>query len=122
MGGFVVNTPQGHVYGECCCFTQDTDEGQESLRGFLRWLSGKWNPVVLTNIKPTPVGTAYPVHAIVDSVVIRPAADRYKVDIPGEYLKTFTMVRDEETTVQLLLTREHIPVPEEVEEAAAWRW
>lgn len=112
----MVNTPEGHVYGECCVGEGKVEQTSD-VAGFVQWLSGKWNPVVLTNIKPTPVGTAYPLNAVVDDVIIRQAIG--VPQLPKEFLHRFTMIRDEQVTLQLLSLR---TIPEESEQSVAWRW
>jgi len=55
--GFTINTAGGDVYGEAA--------GGEAgaVDSFAGWLRGEWEPKEYHAIKPTPVGTAYPLKA-----------------------------------------------------------
>ena len=47
------------------------NEGVESpIDKFETWLRGEWQPRTFTDVKPTPVGVAYPALASVTAVVI----------------------------------------------------
>jgi len=47
-----------------------SSSSRRPLDDFSTWLEGKWEPKVYTNIKPTPIGTAYPIKARVDRVKV----------------------------------------------------
>jgi len=98
LGGFVINTKKGDVYGEVWNYYRDhwdhpNDEGNGNTKGtkedneqdvttrsrsisssglskFRTWIRGEWNPKIYSNIKPTPIGTAYPKLARVDRCAI----------------------------------------------------
>ena len=60
LGGFVINTQSGAVYGEAWEVQQDDPQQEEQqssasskLEQFKKWIEGKWEPKVYTNIKPT---------------------------------------------------------------------
>ena len=67
LGGFVINTQSGAVYGEAWEVKQEEQQkivkeqqssnssssSSSSLDQFKTWIEGNWEPVVYTNIKPT---------------------------------------------------------------------
>ena len=65
LGGFVINTQSGAVYGEAWEVEQEKQQQVEkeqqssssssssTLEQFKTWIEGKWEPIVYTNIKPT---------------------------------------------------------------------
>lgn len=65
LSGFVINTKAGDVLGVAW-----TSETNESLDNFEIWVRGKWEPREYHNLKPTPIGTAYPSKARVESAVV----------------------------------------------------
>ena len=97
VGGYVINTEDGDVWGEAFAVEDD------KLHGFATWIRGEVTPAVYTNIKPTPIGTAYPEKAQVDQFAVR----RY-LDTDHPYFRRFaqfTMVRDDEEAAALLQER-----------------
>ena len=60
LGGFVINTQSGAVYGEAWEVTSNDRNGESKsptsssgLDQFKLWIQGRWEPKVYTNIKPT---------------------------------------------------------------------
>jgi acylphosphatase len=110
LGGYVVNTEDGHVFGEAWVCD---DKNRPSLRGFRTWIRGEWEPAVFTNVKPTPVGTAYPEKALVDRGVVTleesSASHHYDVSLDhvNQFL-SFTMVRDDNQSAMLQSERRHV--------------
>ena len=106
VSGFTINTKDGYVYGEAR--TADVrasainlNEGVESpIDKFETWLRGEWQPRTFTDVKPTPVGVAYPALASVTAVVIDRSATATALPLPPEF-KTFTMVRDDAEALAL---------------------
>lgn len=104
VGGYVINTCEGRVFGEA--WVSDTHQ-LTRLRGFETWITGRHAPAVYTDVKPTPVGTAYPEKARVG---------RFVASMSGELLDAlhaetakmfsqFTMVRDDRDAATLLHRR-----------------
>ena len=71
VSGFTINTTDGNVYGEARspdvrASAINLNEGVESpIDKFETWLRGEWQPRTFTDVKPTPVGVAYPALASV---------------------------------------------------------
>ena len=101
VSGFTINTAGGDVYGEAAIAPGDA---ATQLDNFERWLHGEWHPREYTDLKPTPVGTAYPELARVTAVVIDRRADAAALALPAEFAE-FTMVRDDERARILEETR-----------------
>lgn len=97
LRGFVVNLTDGAVFGETW-----TNHDERSLHQFRTWIRGEWPEVILTNVKPTPIGTAYPAKARVESChgVWGIRSDEEATLLHRKLPETFVMVRgDEEATV-----------------------
>ena len=124
VSGFTINTTEGHVYGEAR--TTDVrasainlNEGVESpIDKFETWLRGEWQPRTFTDVKPTPVGVAYPALASVTAVVIDRSATATALPLPPEF-KTFTMVRGDDDALALEESRLH-PAPMPTADARGW--
>lgn len=104
VGGYVINTEAGAVWGEAWV---DTVAGNDRIEGFATWIRGEQTPIMYTNIKPTPSGTAYPEKAQVE----RRAVLRHHDDIKENYSQNFsqfTMVRDDQEAALLLEERKEI--------------
>lgn len=94
LGGFCVNTAEGAVFGEAWA-GQSSDTS--ALSDFQCWLQGQWEPKVYHNIKPTPIGTAYPAKARVDRAFVLMLDDDFSRadDRLEKRFQKFTMVRDD---------------------------
>ena len=96
--GFVVNTIGGDVYGEAEAITPRLDR-------FQKWLEGRWTPRVFTNLKPTPVGMAYPELARVDRVeFVRETIDSSRL-LEAQGTSCFMMIRDSEAAAEIEKSR-----------------
>lgn len=105
VSGYCVNTNDGLVFGEAWVCD---DDRVSSLRNFQTWIQGQWEPTVFTNIKPTPVGTAYPELAVVEQccvMTVTPCA--LGVDHFQQF-SDFTMVRDDQESAVLQWERRHV--------------
>lgn len=100
--GYVINTKDGDVFGEAWSLENNT----ESLDAFQTWIRGDWPSPVYTDVKPTPLGTAYPSKATVDRCITSLMDDRDN-GLINRFPK-FTMVRDDEEASELLSERENI--------------
>lgn len=122
VGGYVVNTPSGEVFGEAWTELSNTfygkeentntqknisdDEANLGLDGFRTWICGQYEPLVLTNVKPTPIGTAYPALAQVDRyALLEGIDDTFDADQFLHPFQSFTMVRDNKDAASLLEKR-----------------
>jgi hypothetical protein len=73
--GYVINLDDGMVFGEAWLMDTTTSNNNNTndtttitpLDQFRTWIRGEWPERVLTNVKPTPVGTAYPAKARVET-------------------------------------------------------
>ena len=96
--GFVVNTIGGDVYGEAEAITPRLDR-------FQKWLEGRWTPKVFTNLKPTPVGMAYPELARVDRVeFVRETIESSRL-LKDQGTSCFIMIRDSEAAAEIEKSR-----------------
>ena len=94
VSGFTINTQDGSVYGEAEASDADAHaECASPLDQFETWLRGEWEPRTFTDVKPTPIGAAYPALAEVNTVVIQKSITASPT-LPPEF-STFTMVRDD---------------------------
>ena len=106
VSGFTINTTDGNVYGEARspdvrASAINLNEGVESpIDKFETWLRGEWQPRTFTDVKPTPVGVAYPALASVTAVVIDRSATASALPLPPEF-KVFTMVRGDDDALAL---------------------
>jgi acylphosphatase len=99
VGGYVINTEDGAVWGEAW--------GSDGIQDFATWIRGEHTPIVYTNIKPTPVGTAYPEKARVERLVVR----RHEDEVDEKYYEQFsqfTMVRDDHEADLILKERKEM--------------
>ena len=96
--GFVVNTVRGDVYGEAEAYPCDLDR-------FQKWLLGLWSPKTFTNLKPTPIGMAYPELARVDRVEITRETIETSSRLPSPSCDTFEMIRDSAAASNLETSR-----------------
>lgn len=107
LGGYVINDVDGSVVGEAFSLpTIENDDDSSRIDAFHTWIRGEWEPKEFTNIKPTPVGTAYPALAGVELV----CTDR-RVDMPAKLLEQysqFTMIRDDKRAEAIAIEREHV--------------
>ena len=110
VGGYCINTDDGSVFGEA--WVKDCDDASSSLDRFQTWIQGKHTPKIYTNIKPTPIGSAYPEKAQVDQyVTLRRRTsqmnngDNSKMTTTFE---TFTMVRDDQEASIIALKRNDV--------------
>lgn len=97
LGGYVINihfggNDDGAVFGEAWVCD---DHLNHQLKSFITWIRGEWEPAIYTNIKPTPVGTAYPELARVDQVAVLSRYDNISMKNFHKYSR-FTMVRDDQ--------------------------
>jgi hypothetical protein len=73
--GYVINLDDGNVFGEAWLLDTTTSNNNNTndtttttpLDQFRTWIRGEPPERILTNVKPTPVGTAYPAKARVES-------------------------------------------------------
>ena len=132
-GGYCINTDDGGVFGEAwtkISNKNDDDDDEDhhdtssfdSFNKFLTWIKGQHIPKEYTNIKPTPVGPAYPLKAQVDdyAVLLKKVVHDIKDDesktaeggVPAvQYYETFnqfTMVRDDEEASKIASSRKDI--------------
>lgn len=119
LSGYVINTSKGHVFGEawerrqqqCTSSTttenddDDDDNGQEHLDQFLTWIRGQWQPAVYHNIKPTPIGTAYPEKARVHRCATVFLEQQQQQEEENALFDVFAMVRNDEQAEKLALRR-----------------
>ena len=96
--GFVVNTPQDDVFGMAVLGDDDDVLNDD----FAVWLRGDWDPKVYTNVKPTPLGTAYPSLARVDECRLLNYAHEDEITLLSRQFPQFTMVREDEEAQELL--------------------
>ena len=77
----------------------------QNLRDFATWIRGDHTPIVYTNVKPTPIGTAYPDLARVDVYCVdNNERNNEWVDVKHyDKFKQFTMVRDDQEAAMILL-------------------
>ena len=109
VGGYVINLESGDVFGEA--WVEDGHQNHRLL-SFERWIRGEHSPTVFTNIKPTPVGSAYPELARVEKYVIARDAsvggwDRDQCDRFAHFAR-FAMVRDNDEATKISLTRKQM--------------
>ena len=100
VGGYVINTEGGDVWGEAW-----RAENDPQIQGFETWIRGEHVPAVYTNIKPTPVGTAYPEKAQVQQLAVLNQEDDTMDETYAERFARFTMVRDDQEAAVLLQER-----------------
>ena len=112
LGGYVINIDEGDPHDPGAVFGQawgvidvievaeESPETESRFDSFVRWIQGEWTPCVYTNIKPTPIGTAYPEKAHVEGYALMVSSlthpepkDKYD---PKEEFNQFTMVRGDE--------------------------
>ena len=105
VGGYCVNTDDGFVFGEAWVCD---DHRVPLLRNFQTWIQGQWEPVVFTNIKPTPVGTAYPELAVVEQCYVLNVSPCAISKDHFNRFSDFTMVRDDQESAMLQLERRHV--------------
>jgi hypothetical protein len=83
--GYVINLDDGKVFGEAWLLDTTTSNNNNTndmttkttpLDQFRTWIRGEWPERILTNVKPTPVGTAYPVEWIHFGVDGEPSLER----------------------------------------------
>ena len=91
VAGFCINTTCGDVFGEAI-------GPVAKMTKFECWLRGEWR-AVYTDLKPTPVGTAYPSRARVDRVVVFRITK--VLPLPFSPTAQFAMVRDTQEAVKL---------------------
>lgn len=105
VSGFVINidenddTDPGAVFGQAWVSEvgdkeDNSDISKERLDSFQRWIQGGWVPKVFTNIKPTPIGTAYPEKARVEQFSL--SRDEREAHACMVNFQIFEMVRDDE--------------------------
>lgn len=113
LAGYVINTQSGDVFGEAWerqhsvqVSLEDRDpcniDKEQKLDQFMRWVRGEWEPKVYHNIKPTPIGTAYPEKARVHRCAtlyyskedMEPVSKNNNLNLI-ERFDMFTMVRDD---------------------------
>ena len=92
--GFVVNTTDGHVYGEAEAISPRLDR-------FQKWIEGYWTPKIFTNLKPTPVGMAYPELARVDRVDLSRETNGSSKLVNGLGDSKFMMIRDRDAALEI---------------------
>ena len=111
VGGYVINTDDGNVFGEAWMSTEGRQHNgklishwSQNLRDFATWIRGEHTPIVYTNVKPTPIGTAYPDLARVDAYCVdNNERNNEWLDVKHyDKLKQFTMVRDDQEAAMLL--------------------
>jgi acylphosphatase len=108
VGGYVINTPDGRVFGEAWVMEDGDNSNDHLMRNFSRWIRGEWEPPVFSNEKPTPIGTAYPEKARVETCVFLGEGVR-DVGQDRQILMTeFVMVRDDQTAEMMARERRHI--------------
>lgn len=111
VGGYVINIDDGDphdpgaVFGQAWVVaaveeepgTTDSDMPEQTSRldAFERWIRGEWKPQVYTNIKPTPIGTAYPEKAQVEGFAVW-KSQREPLHHLTEEFNEFTMVRGDD--------------------------
>jgi len=108
LAGYVINiTETGDVFGQAWERQGSVDEHEQEqnqpLDQFRTWVRGEWEPKVFHNIKPTPIGTAYPEKAGVHRCATlyydwNEDRERNVVNNDNwmERFDTFTMVRDDQ--------------------------
>lgn len=110
VGGYVINiddendTDSGAVFGEAWVCD---DHLIPQLKGFATWIRGEWVPAVYTNIKPTPVGTAYPEKATVEQYAVQTYHENVAMDHFDRFSQ-FTMVRSDQEAAMLSWDRREI--------------
>lgn len=109
VGGYCINInhgeDEGAVFGEAWVRDQNMIT---PLKNFTTWVSGQWKPAIYTNVKPVPVGTAYPEKANVQQMAVKPHQIAH---IPPSMLQKysqFTMIRDEQEATTLSCNRRDI--------------
>ena len=110
VGGYVINIDEddahdpGAVFGQAWEAVEVKEQEQQQemtsrLELFERWIKGEWTPREYTNVKPTPIGTAYPEKAHVEGYAVMvssaPQPPQQNDDAKEEFLQ-FTMVRGDE--------------------------
>lgn len=79
--------------------TSSRDHLTPPLKEFKTWIRGKWAPAVYTNIKRTPIGTAYPEKATVEQYAVQTRYENVAMDYFDRF-SHFAMVRcDQEETM-----------------------
>ena len=110
IGGYVINIEEsdnddsGAVFGEAWVCD---DHLNHQLKDFATWIRGEWVPAVYTNIKPTPIGTAYPEKANVQQYAVQTHDDNVAIDHFHKFAQ-FTMVRSDQEAAMLSWERREI--------------
>lgn len=129
LAGYVINMVEtGDVLGEAWVVATDTvasmtrtDEPEQKeypvptpLEQFHQWIRGQWEPREYHNLKPTPIGTAYPANARVSrcaTLLLQTTAsttDEKHLQKWRKQFATFTMIREDAEADQI--ASERIPV------------
>jgi hypothetical protein len=112
VGGYVINIDEddahdpGAVFGqawEAVVVNEQQQKQQQEMTSrlelFEQWIKGEWTPREYTNVKPTPIGTAYPEKAHVEGYAVMvssaPQPPQQNDDANEEFVQ-FTMVRGDE--------------------------
>jgi Acylphosphatase len=89
---------RGETADSCRSSSSDNCKLQEvtaDLESFETWIRGDWIPRSYTNIKPTPIGTAYPEKAYVEHYAVSKGDGGQPQNFKGKF-NQFTMVREDE--------------------------
>lgn len=108
LKGFVVNLEDGAVFGEAWhTETGSLANNDSQLHRFRTWIRGEWPEVILTDVKPTPVGTAYPAKASVNSCrgFWWESHSEKDVQFFKKLPEVFTMVRDDAEAAVMISER-----------------
>lgn len=122
VGGYVINTNDGDVFGEAWRASRDNQQqpppssssssspSSSPLQDFTKWIRGEWQPAVFTNVKPTPIGTAYPEKAVVEKCIVWGEVDRRPMVWNDRSTNDddFVMVRDDQEAAMLAAERKDI--------------
>jgi len=111
VAGYCINTSDGNVFGEA-------HGAPEKMALFVAWLKGFLRQD-FTDLKPTPVGCAYPLKARVDIANIEELSPWEAALIPLAKVSEFTMVRDEDAAAALEIDRYE---PQRWDLVEAWQW
>ena len=114
VGGYVINTDDGDVFGEAWIVNvvggDGGDDGDNTkqylLRDFSKWIRGEWEPASFTNRKPTPIGTAYPETAQVETCVFLGEGTRWIWK--DRQTSDFEMIREEQQAAMMARERKDI--------------
>ena len=101
LNGYVINIVEtGDVFGEAwvpanwsAAVAEPQPHRAPQLEQFHKWVRGQLEPRLYNNIKPTPIGTAYPAKALVSRCVTLPLQGTDINHRVMDRFETFTMVR-----------------------------